>query len=68
MEREARPGGAFGFLGGDYDSGRGTTIPLLSRDDDVTVLTIHHTASHPPRLSFGQTLDVNAKVFGFKRV
>ena len=37
-------------------------------DDDVTVLTIHHTASHPPRLSLGQTLDVYAKVFGLKRV
>jgi serine phosphatase RsbU (regulator of sigma subunit) len=37
-------------------------------DDDVTVLTIHHTATRPPRLSIGQTLDVYAKVFGLKRV
>ena len=46
---------------GRYRGGRGA-------NDDVTVLTLHHTASHAPRLSFGQKLDVYAKVFGLKRV
>jgi serine phosphatase RsbU (regulator of sigma subunit) len=37
-------------------------------NDDVTILTLHHTASHPPRLSLAQKLDVYAKVFRLKRV
>ena len=37
-------------------------------NDDVTVLTMHHTASKSPRLSFGQMLDVYAKVLHLKRV
>ena len=32
------------------------------------VMTMHHTASHSPRLSFGQKLDVYAKVLHLKRV
>ena len=37
-------------------------------NDDVTVLTMHHTASKSPRLSFAQKLDVYAKVLHLKRV
>jgi phosphoserine phosphatase RsbU/P len=37
-------------------------------DDDVTIMTLHHTASRAPRLSFRQKLDVYAKAFGLKRV
>jgi sigma-B regulation protein RsbU (phosphoserine phosphatase) len=37
-------------------------------DDDVTVVVLHHNASHSPRLGLGQKLDVYAKVFGLKPV
>jgi phosphoserine phosphatase RsbU/P len=37
-------------------------------DDDVTIMTLLHTASRAPRLSFRQKLDVYAKAFGLKRV
>jgi sigma-B regulation protein RsbU (phosphoserine phosphatase) len=36
--------------------------------DDLTLLTLAHNASRPPRLSLGQKLDVYAKVFGLKHV
>lgn len=35
-------------------------------DDDITLLTLHHTAGGPRRLSIGEKLDVYAKVFGLK--
>ena len=37
-------------------------------DDDVTLLTLHHNAGGPRRLSLGEKLDVYAKVFGLKAV
>jgi phosphoserine phosphatase RsbU/P len=37
-------------------------------NDDVTILTIHHIPSRPPRLSLAQKLDVYAKVFRIRRV
>jgi hypothetical protein len=35
-------------------------------DDDVTLLTLHHNASGPRRMSIGEKLDVYAKVFRLK--
>ena len=37
-------------------------------DDDLTLLTLHHTAGPTPRQSIGEKLDVYAKVFGLKPV
>jgi serine phosphatase RsbU (regulator of sigma subunit) len=37
-------------------------------DDDLTFLLLHHTAGPAPRLTFGQTLGVYAKVLGLRRV
>ncbi len=36
--------------------------------DDVTLVVLRHNASHSPRLSLGEKLDVYAKVFGLKPV
>jgi hypothetical protein len=35
-------------------------------DDDVTLLTLFHTAGGPGRLSLAERLDVYAKVFGLR--
>lgn len=35
-------------------------------DDDITLLTFHHNAGGPRRLSIGEKIDVYAKVFGLK--
>jgi phosphoserine phosphatase RsbU/P len=35
-------------------------------DDDVTLVTLHHNAQGPRRLSIGEKLDVYAKVFGVR--
>jgi serine phosphatase RsbU (regulator of sigma subunit) len=37
-------------------------------NDDQTVVVLRHNASHPKRLTFRQTLNVYAKVFGLKSV
>ena len=37
-------------------------------NDDVTLLTLHHNARPPRKLSVGEKLDVYAKVFGLKPV
>jgi sigma-B regulation protein RsbU (phosphoserine phosphatase) len=37
-------------------------------DDDMTLLTLHHNAGGPRRMSLGEKLDVYAKVFGLKGV
>jgi len=37
-------------------------------EDDLTLLTLHHTAGPAPRQSIGEKLDVYAKVFGLKSV
>jgi serine phosphatase RsbU (regulator of sigma subunit) len=37
-------------------------------DDDVTLLSLHHNATGPRRLSVGEKIDVYAKVFGLKAV
>ena len=44
-----------------YRGGRAPT-------DDLTLLLLHHNAGGPPRQTLGQTLDVYAKILGFKRV
>jgi serine phosphatase RsbU (regulator of sigma subunit) len=36
--------------------------------DDVTLVVLRHNASHSPRLSLGEKIDVYAKVFGLKSV
>ncbi len=35
-------------------------------NDDVTLVTLHHNAAGPRRMSLGEKLDVYAKVFGLK--
>jgi serine phosphatase RsbU (regulator of sigma subunit) len=37
-------------------------------NDDQTIVVLRHNASHPKRLSFRQSLNVYAKVFGLKSV
>jgi serine phosphatase RsbU (regulator of sigma subunit) len=37
-------------------------------EDDVTLVVLYHNASHSPRLTLGQKVDVYAKVFGLKPV
>jgi serine phosphatase RsbU (regulator of sigma subunit) len=51
-------------LVGRLESYRGGQAPT----DDLTFLLLHHHGGGPPRLTLGQTLDVYAKVLGFKRV
>lgn len=41
---------------------------LAPAEDDQTLLVLHHDASDPPRLSFGETAKVMAKMIGLVRV
>jgi hypothetical protein len=36
--------------------------------DDLTYLLLHHNAGSSPRLTLGQTLSVDAKLLGLKKV
>lgn len=46
------------------DRFRGCDAP----EDDQTIVLLHHTAAHPPRLGIRQSLDVYAKLLHLKRV
>lgn len=54
------------LLGSHLLSSLRSRRPTSDPDDDLTLISLSHNASGPPRMSLGEKLDVYAKVFGLR--